>query len=304
MHGYGALLCESVACQRKHLLITGTSSGIGKATMEAAAAAGYHVIAGDRSVEAGSPIDETGSVSQIHLDITSQEDITAAVRQVGDHVGDRGLDGLANVAGIGIPGPLETMPMEDLRASLDVDFFGQLALTQPLIPLIRQAEGRIVFVGSIADRTSLPFFGALAAAKAAIASAASTLRQELAPWGIEVVLVEPGFISTGADQATKKRIDALIGNFSPEASALYGQMFKTATDRGFKTQTSGSPPEGVAEVIVRAFQASKPKARYLTGSHAHEIAASALLPQKAQDALHRRAFNLPRPGSLGRRASR
>lgn len=293
-----------MACQRKHLLITGTSSGIGKATMEAGAAAGYHVIAGDRSVEAGTSIDGTSSVSQIRLDITSQEDIAATVRQVSEHVGDRGLDGLANVAGIGIPGPLETMPMEDLRASLEVDFFGQLALTQPLIPLIRQGSGRIVFVGSIADRTSLPFFGALAAAKAAIASAAGTLRQELAPWGIDVVLVEPGFISTGADQATKKRIDDLIENFSPEASALYGKIFKEATDRGFKTQTSGSPPEGVAEVIVGAFQARKPKARYLTGSRAHEIAATAFLPQKVQDALHRRAFGIPSPGSLGRRTSR
>lgn len=289
-----------MACRRKHLLITGTSSGIGKATMEAAAAAGYHVIAGDRSVDKGTAIDDSAPVSQVHLDITSEEDIAATVKLVSDHVGDRGLDGLANVAGIGIPGPLETMSMSDLRASLDVDFFGQLALTQPLIPLVRDAQGRIVFVGSIADRTTLPFFGALAAAKAAIASAAATLRQELAPWGIHVILVEPGFISTGADEATKKRIDGLIEGFSPEDAALYGPMFKEATDRGFKTQTSGSAPEGVAEVIVEAFLAPRPKARYLTGSRAHEIAATALLPQKLQDALHRRAFGMPKPGSLGR----
>lgn len=289
-----------MACRRRHLLVTGTSSGIGKATMEAAAAAGYHVIAGDRSAEPGAGIGDSETISRVHLDITKEEEIVATVKAVGDHVGDRGLDGLANIAGIGIPGPLETMPLDDLRASLEVDFFGQLALSQPLIPLIRRARGRIVFVGSIADRTTMPFFGALAAAKAAIASAAGTLRQELAPWGIHVVLVEPGFISTGADEATKKRIDGLIEGFSPEDAALYGPMFKEVTDRGFKTQTSGSAPEGVAEVIVGAFESPKPKARYLTGSRAREIAATALLPQKVQDALHRRAFGMPRPGSLGR----
>jgi NAD(P)-dependent dehydrogenase (short-subunit alcohol dehydrogenase family) len=289
-----------MACTRKHVLITGTSSGIGQAAMHAAVAAGYHVLAGNRSVPTDAPIGDDDAVSQVHLDVTRADDIARAVAAVAEHVGDRGLDGLVNVAGIGIPGPLEAMSMDDLRLSLDVDFFGQIALTQPLIPLVRKARGRIVFVGSIADRVTLPFFGALAAAKAAIASAAGTLRQELAPWGIRVVLVEPGFISTGADKATKERIDRLAAEFPPDAAALYGDMFATATDRGYKTQTSGTPPEGVADCIITALTTPRPRARYLTGGKARRVAATGLLPQKLQDALHRRAFGLPRPGSHGR----
>ncbi len=288
-----------MACSRKHIVITGTSSGIGKATMEAAVAAGFHVFAGDRSNEStkGGPIADDEAVTRIHLDITKADEIAAAVQLVADHVGDSGLDGLANIAGIGIPGPLETMPLSDLRMSFDVDFFGQIALTQPLIPLLRKAQGRIVFIGSIADRTTLPFFGALSSSKSAIAAASGTLRQELAPWGIDVILVEPGFISTGADKATKARIDSLIENFSPDAAALYGEMFKQATDQGYKTQTSGSAPQGVADVIIEAFTTKKPKAHYLTGSKAHLLAATAHLPDATQDALHRKAFGLPKPGS-------
>jgi hypothetical protein len=110
-------------------------------------------------------------------------------------------------------------------------------------------------------------------------------------------MVETGFISTGADKATKARIDALIENFSPDAAELYGQMFKDATDRGYKTQTSGSSPEGVAEVIMEAVTTRHPKAHYLTGSKSHLGAGLADLPQKLQDKIKRKAFDLPKPGS-------
>ena len=143
-----------MTCARKHIVITGTSSGIGKATMEAAVAAGFHVFAGDRANESarGGTVPDGESLTKIHLDITKADDIAAAVGLIDGHVADAGIDGLANIAGIGIPGPLETMPLADLRSSFEVDFFGQIALTQPLIPLIRKAQGRIVFIGSIVDR--------------------------------------------------------------------------------------------------------------------------------------------------------
>lgn len=295
----GAAYTRTMACPHKHVLITGTSSGIGKATMEAALAAGYHVLAGDRSAEPppGGVIPDGEMLTRIRLDITRQDQIDAAVALVADHVGSAGLDALANIAGIGIPGPLETMPLDDLRLSFDVDFFGQMALAQPCIPLLRMARGRLVFVGSVIDRTTVPFFGALASSKSAIAAAAGTLRQELAPWGIAVVLVEPGFISTGADEATKARIDALIDGFSPAEAALYGDMFRTATERGYKVQTSGSSPDGVAQVIVHAMQARRPKARYLTGSKARTMTNMGRLPIRIQDAVRRRAFGLPGPGT-------
>ena len=288
-----------MACTRKHLLITGTSSGIGKATMEAALEAGYHVFAGDRSVEANEQPNDQDALTKLHLDITNDDDIAAAVQTITDHVGDAGLDGLANIAGVGIPGPLETLPVDSLRASFAVDVFGQIALTQPLLPLIRKAKGRIIFIGSVGDRVTIPFMGALTAAKSAIASLNDTLRQELAPWGIEVILVEPGFIKTGANESSKALIDKVGENFTPEQAALYGETFKEFTAAGYKTQEAGSPPEGVAEVILEALTTKHPKAHYLTGNKAHLMAAVGKLPAKLQDAGKRKAFDLPGKGEKG-----
>ncbi len=286
-----------MGCSAKHLVITGTSSGIGKATMEAALAADYHVFAGDRSIKANEDADAGGLLTKIHLDVTNADDIAAAVSTISTHVGEAGLDGLANIAGIGIPGPIETLPMESLHASFDVDVFGQIALTQPLIPLLRKAVGRIVFIGSVGDRVTLPFMGALTSAKSAIASLNDTLRLELAPWGIDVVLVEPGIISTGADDKSKVMIDKTLADFTPDQKDLYGEAFKRFTDSGYQKQTSGSSPEGVAEVIMEALTVREPRAHYLTGRKAHRLAFIGALPAKVQDELKRKAFGLRGRGS-------
>ncbi len=287
-------------CNRNHAVITGTSSGIGKATMEAVLAAGWHVFAGDRQTEG---IGATTSVSAglltpVRLDVTIEDEIETVARAVEDHVGERGINALANIAGVGVPGPLETMPIEKLKFSFEVDVFGQVALTQALLPLIRSARGRIVFTGSIADRVSPPFFGALSSSKSAIAAINDTFRQELAPWGIAVILVEPGFISTGADVTTKQMIDQVSADFTPDQEQLYGEIFSRATEAGEKVQDAGSSPQGVAATILQAITADKPKDRYLTGSKSHLAAALARLPHGVQDRLARRAFDQPDPGSI------
>ncbi|MCF8527328.1 MAG: SDR family NAD(P)-dependent oxidoreductase [Candidatus Nanopelagicales bacterium] len=284
-------------CPRDHLLITGTSSGIGKATLEGALARGAHVFAGQRGPATDSEAVGDGLLTRVTLDVTSPQQIATAVDTINRHVGDRGLQGLANVAGLGVPGPLEVMPLSDLRMSFEVDVLGQVALTQPVIPLLRRARGRLVFVGSIIDRVTVPFMGALGASKSAIAAISDTWRQELAPWDIHVALVEPGFISTGADEATKARIDRLIAELDDEQRTLYGQMFEVMTERGYRVQTSGSSPDGVAEVILHALLDPRPKEHYLTGSKAHLAAFLARLPEGVQDRLKREAFGLPEPGS-------
>jgi NAD(P)-dependent dehydrogenase (short-subunit alcohol dehydrogenase family) len=285
-------------CNHRHVLITGTSSGIGRATMHAAAEAGWHVFAGDR-VEGERQTQEAGRglISPVHLDVTSDADITSAMAFITDHVGDAGLDGLANIAGIGIAGPLEILPMTELRRSFDVDFFGQFALTQAALPLLRTAKGRIIFIGSIIDRMTIPFMGALGASKSAIAALADTWRLELSPWGIHVTLVEPGFIVTGADGATKAQIDRTVANLTPEQESLYGEMFREMTERGYKAQTSGSSPEGVAAVILDALTSKHPDDHVLTGSKSHIVGVMAKLPQPVQDHLKRELFGLPGPDS-------
>ena len=139
--------------------------------------------------------------------------------------------------------------------------------------------------------------GALSAPKAAIASLSGALRQELAPWNIKVILIEPGFISTGADETSKKMIDEVLADFTPEQADLYGDTFQAMTDRGYRIQTSGSAPQVVAAVILEAFTAAHPHDHYLTGSKSHLFAALAQLPAGLQDNIKRKAFGLPAEGS-------
>ncbi len=283
-----------MACEHPHVLVTGTSSGIGEATMTAAAEAGWHVFAGDRADgDRETRTSGTGLITPLHLDITVPDDVSAAAEQIQAHVGDRGLTGLANIAGIGIPGPLEILPLDQLRRAFEVDFFGQVAVTQAMLPLIRDAKGRIVFIGSLIDRLTIPFMGSLATTKSAVAALADTWRQELAPWGIHVALVEPGFISTGANRTTKELMDQTIADLTPEQDALYGDMFRTMVARGYKTQESGSSPDGVAHVIMTALTSKHPMDHILTGSKAHVGALVGDLPSPLQDDLKRRAFGLP-----------
>ena len=124
-----------------------------------------------------------------------------------------------------------------------------------------------------------------------------TFRQELAPWGTKVILVEPGLITTGADVATKKMIDALDNRFTPQERALYGDTFAAAAEAGFAAQSKGSAPEGVAGTVMKALTSHRPKDHYLTGKLAHVVAASADLPSGIQDAVKRKQFHLPEPDS-------
>ena len=195
-------------CTRPHVLITGTSSGIGRATMDAAAAAGFHVFAGDRSADPGSETEVgTGLISHVHLDITVPDDVAHAVEVIGEHVGDGGLDGLANIAGIGIPGPLEIMPMADLRASFEVDFFGQVALTQVMIPLVRRAKGRIVFIGSISSQGNRGQVS-YASTKAGLKGAAATIMKEAMFHGVRCSVIHPGFTDTAMVRAMGEEYSA------------------------------------------------------------------------------------------------
>jgi NAD(P)-dependent dehydrogenase (short-subunit alcohol dehydrogenase family) len=289
-----------VECDLTHVMLTGTSSGIGEATKVAALAQGWHVFAGDRTSPDDAATVESGGglLTPIHVDVTKADQVAAAATVIGEHVGDMGLNGLANIAGIGVPGPIETLALDKLRASFEVDVIGQVALTQALLPSLRKATGRIVFIGSIADRITPPFFGALSASKSAIASISETLRVELSPWSIDVVLVEPGFISTGADEATGAMIDQVAARFTPEQQELYGAMFASATQAGKAVQAAGSDPAGVADVIVHALSTAHPKRHYLTGSKSHLAAGLAKLPEAVQEGLERKAFKLPKPGSL------
>ena len=288
------------ACARSHVVVTGTSSGIGRATALGLAMAGDHVYAWvRRTADAPAPPPAgPGEITPLLLDVTDPAQIGAAADTVAAHTGPAGLDGLVDNAGVGLFGPLEIVPVEQFRHQLEVNVTGQLAVTQALLPLLRRARGRIVLIGSIGTRFTPPFTGPVSASKSAIATMADALRQELAPWDIGVVLIEPASIHTEAVDKLERNAERLLREAGPEARALYEDDFRRFVGIGLARERNGSPPRVVARAVAGALTVPRPHARYLVGKDALPMAAlAALVPTRLLDALRRRVAHQPAPGS-------
>ncbi len=223
------------------------------------------------------------------LDVTEAEQIAAAAARV-EAEADGRLDGLVNNAGVAIPGPLETLAMEDFRRQIEVNMTAHVAVTQALLPSIRAARGRIVFISSIGGRVALPLTGAYHAAKFGIEAVGDIFRQELQPWGIKVAIVEPGSIDTPIWERGERTADELA---TPEREALYGEVVERYRKVIKDTAERGIPAEKVAEVIEHALTARRPRSRYLVGLEAKMGArARLLLPTPVFDRIVRRQMNL------------
>jgi NAD(P)-dependent dehydrogenase (short-subunit alcohol dehydrogenase family) len=290
---------NAVNCTHQHTLVTGASSGIGRATALRLAAAGQHVYAGIRRPGDGEELVRSaagGELSPLILDVTDSSHIAAAADAVAGHTGR--LDGLVNNAGIGLACPAELVRLDDFRRSLEVNVTGQLAVTQAFLPLLRRARGRIVVISSIGVRFTPPFAGPLDATKAALAALADSLRQELAPWSIKVVLIEPASINSGVADKVIRDATAVMAAASPEDRALYEDTFTRMLAVMQRREGSGSPPDVAAATIVRALTAARPRTVYLTGKDSRRLAMLSLLPVPVLDAARRHVFGLPAPGSL------
>jgi NAD(P)-dependent dehydrogenase (short-subunit alcohol dehydrogenase family) len=286
-------------CTHPHVLVTGASSGIGRATALRLATSGCHVFAGVRKPADGTALADAaaGELTPLLLDVTDTQQITAAVKTIAGHVGDAGLAGLVNNAGIGLFGPLELIPIEQFRRQLEVNVTGQLAVTQAFLPLLRRARGRIIMIGSIGARFTPPFVGPLAASKSALATIGEALRQELAPWDIRVVVVEPASVRTEAVGKLERDARQLMDRATPTGRALYQDAFRRLVATFAAQHEKGSPPEVVAEAVAHALTTPQPRARYLVGKNSRCMAILATLPTPVLDALRRRQAHQPAPGS-------
>ena len=287
-------------CTRTHTLVTGSSSGIGRATALRLAAAGQHVYAGVRHLAYGDQLARSaagGEVTPLILDVTEVGHIDAAAAAITGHTGPAGLDGLVNNAGFGLACPTELVPLKAFRRQLEVNVTGQLAVTQAMLPLLRRARGRIVMVSTIGIRFSPPFAGPLDASKAALTALGDALRQELAPWGIRVVLVEPATINSGAADKVSRDAAAALAAAGP-GRTLYAETFTKMLDVMQRREANGSPPEVAAATITRALSTPRPRAVYLTGRDSRRLAILSGLPAPVLDMARRRIFRLPAPGSL------
>jgi len=242
----GDLPDNADGCSRPHSLITGTSTGIGRATALRLAALGHHVYAGVRhSADSPRPPDRSpGTITPITLDVTNSAHIAAAADLVDEHTAGAGLDALINNAGVAVSWPLELVPVELFRRQLEVNVTGQLAVIQAFLPAVRHARGTIVVVGSVGGRITLPFAGPLNASKSAIAALAGSLRQEVAPSGVTVVLVEPGSIRTAAVDKLERDARAALAAFPPQGRALYGQPYTATTQAALRRERHGGAPTG------------------------------------------------------------
>jgi NAD(P)-dependent dehydrogenase (short-subunit alcohol dehydrogenase family) len=284
------------------VVVTGASSGIGRATAFYLAEQGFEVLAGVRKeADADSLREEAketgGRLSPLMIDVTDAESISQAKATVEEAVGERGLAGLVNNAGIPVGGPLEFLPLDDLRRQLEVNLIGQVGVIQALLPLLRKGHGRIVNITSIGGRLAHPFMGPYHASKFGLEAITESLRMELQPWGIWVAAVEPGNVATriwgkGENEVASFRAKA------PEAEGLYSNaidafeaMIKTLDGAGFS-------PEKVAKKVAHALTARRPKPRYLVGADARGmLTARGLLSARAFDRIRTRVMKVPKAGS-------
>ncbi len=268
-------------------LVTGASSGIGEQTARALQGAGFSVYAAARRVERMQPLTDDG-VRVLAMDVTDHASMASGVEQVVAETG--AVDVLVNNAGYGSYGAIEDVPMDEARAQFEVNVFGAAELTRMVLPHMRRKHsGTIVNISSMGGKITTPLGGWYHATKFALEALSDCLRMELAPFGIDVVVIEPGSIDTewGAIAADKLRASSASGPYAAQAEAM-----ADALSRGGEHK---SPPAVVADAVVKAVTARRPRTRYPVGANAKlAVGLRAALPDRAFDTAIRRLTGVPR----------
>jgi len=267
------------------VLVTGAAKGIGRACVLRLGHAGWRVYAGVRSPQHGAELAaEAGpAVQPVVFDVTDHDSVQKAATFIAVDLGERPLRGVVNNAGIAVAGPLEFIPIAEVRRQFEVNVLGQLAVTQALLPLLRRSRGRVVNIGSIAGRSAMPLTGPYSASKFALEALTDSLRVELMPFGVDVVIVEPGMIATPIWQTSIHAADKLIGTLPPEVEKYYGKVIRAVRDRASTGDIKGLPPDAVARVVEEALTAPRPRTRYVVGRDAHLRVLLQKLPDRWRD---------------------
>ncbi len=269
---------------QRSVLVTGASSGIGLATAQHLAVEGFRVFAGVRKIPAAS-----ADFSYVLLDVTSPDSIAAAVREIEFQLGGEGLFALVNNAGIADVRPLEFTPMEHFHGDLEVDVFGVVAVTQAFLPLIHQARGRIVNIGSVGGLITIPFGSSLCASKHAIEAISDAFRLELWSAGIHVILIQPASINSGSAEKLAAQVERNIEALPPEGRRRYAAMMRIFIKATLAIESGGSPSSVVAESVCEALLSDHPPIRRLAGKHGYILNFIArFIPSSLRDALLRR----------------
>ena len=279
----------------RYVLITGASTGIGRACALELSGRDFQVFAGVRKDTDGLSLrdESNGKIQPVILDVTDPASIAAAIVEITLIVGDDGLCGLVNNAGITVIGPVEFVTMADWRRQFEVNFFSAVAVTQAALPLLRRhvarngkGSARLVNMSSIAGRFAQPILGPYTASKHAMESLTDSLRFELAPQGIQICSINPGAIDTPI--WTKAKTQAQTIDADHPSRALYGGLIDRVQAAAWKAQASAVPASHVASAVVACMTRKKPRTRYFVGKDAKGVAIiKRFLPDRWMDGLLR-----------------
>ena len=281
---------------KKAVLITGASSGIGRACVSRMMRAGWRIFAAVRKAEDAARLrSECGDeVIPLLMDVTDRASVLAAFGPVEAQVGAHGLNGLVNVAGVGVICPVEFATAAGLQEIFAINAFGQIAVTQTFLPLLHAVGGRIVNITTVGAHFALPFGGLLNGSKAALGILCDALRLELHPFGIRVCTVEPGAIKTPAVEKTLGHVESDIASLPESGRRRYADLLRNFARRGYEREMHGSPPEVVAEAVHHALTSRRPRIRYRVGKHSAVLGTlPKILPDRVFQALLLRLAGFP-----------
>jgi NAD(P)-dependent dehydrogenase (short-subunit alcohol dehydrogenase family) len=253
--------------------ITGAGSGLGRALAIKLAAKGYRVFGTARSEQHVADLLEVsnGNVALTLADITDQSAVTAWVDKVSEELGERGLDVLISNAGTLTPGPLEVIPLDDIRREFEVNVFGALAVINGFLPALRKSRGRIVQIGAMTGRLPVPFDGPSSASKAAFEALADVYRAELKPFGVAFVMAQAGNMRTGGPAKTAAALKRLADSMTAEQRGLYGDVFGKFSDVLNTMQNAGLSAEASADRVIELVEQVPPPIRAAVGDDAEQI---------------------------------
>jgi len=271
----------------KAVLVTGASTGIGRATAIALAERGFRVFAGVRRESDGEALRAAERrLEPIRLDVADAASRASAAASLEAALGDAGLFGLVNNAGIAVGSPIEFLGLDRLREQLEVNVVGLVGVSQLCMPMLRRARGRIVHIGSSSGYLAAPLMGAYSASKYAVEAIADSQRRELRGSGVEVALVEPGSIATPIWDKGVAQGDELVRQMPARAIELYGPAIESLRQYARDGNARSIPAERVADAVVHALTAARPRTRYRVGTDAKlQWWLTRILPDRVVDAI-------------------
>ncbi len=246
------------------VVVTGTSSGIGRATAEQLAAEGFHVLAGVRRQEDADKF-KNKNIEPVIVDVTKVETLKALAERVMQDPLGRPLRAVVNNAGIAVNAPLEMVPLDEFRRQIEVSVIGQVAVIQALTPALLNSGGRVVNIGSLGGKVSMPGFGIYSAAKYAMEAINDSLRREMSSFGFKVIMITPGGVSTGLSEQGITTAERLAKLMTPDQHRRHDRLFDAVKAQAETWATDGIGPEKVAAVVSRAIHVRKPRTRYTVG---------------------------------------